>query len=106
MVLAVNGAARALTYSKSEALGSLVPVLAQSSRCGLAPALNVRCQRGEPRSSRAALEVRLALGVPRWLFKAGGTLPATAPSQRLTNIEATEATSGLSPATMRRSMPR
>ena len=37
------------------ALGSLVPVLAQSSRCGRAPKLNARCQRGEASSSRYAL---------------------------------------------------
>ena len=47
MVFTVNGAARALMYRMSEALGSLVPVLAHSRRCGRAPALKTRCQRGE-----------------------------------------------------------
>ena len=44
--------------------------------------------------------------MPSWLVSAAGTLPATAASQRLMNSEATEATSGLSPAAIRRSMPR
>ena len=39
IVFTVNGAASALTYSTSEACGSLVPVLAHSRRCGRAPAL-------------------------------------------------------------------
>ena len=46
------------------------------------------------------------MAMPSWLRSASGTLPATAASQRLTNTEATEPTSGLSPASMRRSMPR
>ena len=37
IVFTVNGAASALMYSTSEALGSLVPVLAHSSRCGRRP---------------------------------------------------------------------
>ena len=40
------------------------------------------------------------------LTSASGTLPATATSQRLMKSEATEPTSGLSPAAMRRSTPR
>ena len=52
IVLMVNGAWRAVTYSTSEASGSLVPVLAHSSRCGRAPALASRPKRGESISSR------------------------------------------------------
>ena len=50
--------------------------------------------------------MRLAIAIPSWLSNSVGTLPATAPSQRLTNTDATEPTSGLSPAAIRRSMPR
>jgi Flp pilus assembly protein TadD len=50
--------------------------------------------------------MRAAMAMPRRLRNASGTLSATATSQRLMNIEATEPTSGLSPAAMRRSMPR
>ena len=39
IVFTVKGAASALTYRISDALGSLVPVLAQSRRCGRAPAV-------------------------------------------------------------------
>ena len=39
MVFTVKGAASAWTYKMSEAFGSLVPVLAQSSLWGRAPAL-------------------------------------------------------------------
>ena len=52
IVFTVKGAARALIYSISEALGSLVPVLAQRRRWGRAPALKMRCQRGESIRSR------------------------------------------------------
>ena len=44
--------------------------------------------------------------MPSWSLSASGTLPATATSQRLMKTEATEPTSGFSPASMRRSMPR
>ena len=46
------------------------------------------------------------MAMPSWLRSAAGTLPATAASQRLTNTDATEPTSGFSPAAIRRSMPR
>ena len=46
------------------------------------------------------------MAMPSRLTSASGTLPATATSQRLTNNDATEATSGFSPAAIRRSMPR
>ena len=42
MVLTVNGAASASTYRTSEALGSLVPVLANSRRCGRPPSFITR----------------------------------------------------------------
>src|SRR5437016_1339693 len=42
MVSMVSGAARASTYKVSEALGSLVPVLPQSRRCGRARDLDVQ----------------------------------------------------------------
>src|SRR5262249_54793247 len=44
--------------------------------------------------------------MPSWSRSPSGTLPMTAESQRLTNTDATEPTSGLSPAAIRRSMPR
>src|SRR6516164_8097957 len=44
--------------------------------------------------------------MPSWLVRPAGTLPATAASQRLTKTDATDATSGFSPAAMRRSMPQ
>ena len=50
--------------------------------------------------------MRLAIAIPSWLRSAAGTLSATAASQRLMKTDATEPTSGLSPASMRRSMPR
>ncbi len=50
--------------------------------------------------------MRPAMAMPSRLLNVSGTLPATAASQRLMNIEATEPTWGLSPAAMRRSMPR
>ena len=46
------------------------------------------------------------MAMPRRLDSGAGTLPATATSQRLTNSDATEATSGRSPAAIRRSIPR
>ena len=46
------------------------------------------------------------MAMPSLLCKASGTLSATATSQRLTNNDATEPTSGFSPAAMRRSIPR
>ena len=46
------------------------------------------------------------MAMPSRLRKDAGTLLATAASQRLMNSEATEPISGLSPAAMRRSMPR
>ena len=52
IVLTVSGAASALMYRMSEAFGSLVPVLASSSRCGRAPALSARCYRGEAMKSQ------------------------------------------------------
>src|SRR6185312_10502666 len=52
MVSTVSGAASASTYSVSEAFGSLVPVEAQSRRCGRAPAAASFSQRGEASSSR------------------------------------------------------
>ena len=44
--------------------------------------------------------------MPSWLRNDSGAFFATATSQRLTKSEATEPTSGFSPAAMRRSMPR
>ena len=55
MVFTVNGAASALIYRMSDAFGSLVPVLAQSRRCGRRPAFTMRCQRGEPSRVAVAL---------------------------------------------------
>ena len=46
------------------------------------------------------------MAMPSLLRSASGALPATATSQRLTKIDATEQTSGLDPAATRRSMPR
>src|SRR5262249_53025093 len=57
IVLMVKGAASASTYRTSDAAGSLVPVLAQSSRCGRAPVLKMRCHCGEPSTVRYALYV-------------------------------------------------
>ena len=44
--------------------------------------------------------------MPSWLRSASGTLSLTAASHRLMNTEATDPTSGWSPAATRRSMPR
>ena len=44
--------------------------------------------------------------MPSRLRSASGTLPMTAASQRLMHTEATEPTTGLSPASIRRSMPQ
>ena len=90
----------------SDAAGSFVPVLAHSRRWGRAPSLKTRCQRGESSSARYALYVRLAIAIPSWLRSASGTRSLTAASHRLMNTEATEPTSGGSPAATRRSMPR
>lgn len=46
IVFTVNGAASAWIYRRSEASGSLVPVLAHSRRWGRAPTLKTRCHRG------------------------------------------------------------
>ncbi len=46
------------------------------------------------------------MALPSWFRRSAGTFDATATSQRLTKIEATERTSGSSPAAMRRSTPR
>ena len=71
--------------------GSFVPVLAQSSRCERAPALS----KPQPAIRGQQLAVRLVGALGRSRCRAGcssvgGTLPATATSQRLTNSEATE----------------
>ena len=58
------------------------------------------------KEAQAAANVRFAIAMPSWFLSAGGAVAATAPSQRLTNRDATEATSGESPAAMRRSTPR
>ena len=50
--------------------------------------------------------MRPAIAIPSRLFNASGTSPIAATSQRLMKTEATEPTWGLSPAAMRRSMPR
>src|SRR4029079_17899066 len=55
MVLIVLGAPAAATWSVSDASASLVPVLAQSRRCGWAPAAASLRQAGEASSSRYAL---------------------------------------------------
>src|SRR4029450_13746824 len=81
MVFTVNGAARALMYRMSEASGSLAPVLAHSRRCGRAPALYTRCQRGELSRVRQALYVRCAMAMPSWLRSAPGVVP-TMPAWR------------------------
>ena len=52
MVLTVNGAASPCTYRVSEAAGSLVFVLAHSSRCIRAPAFSSRWNRSELISCR------------------------------------------------------
>ena len=106
MVTMVSGAASASMYSVSGAAGSLVPVLAQSRRCSLAPApCNVR-HRGDASSLRYALYVRLAMAMPRRLRSSSETLSLTATSQRLTKSEATDPTVGSRPAAIRRSIPR
>src|SRR5215467_11105376 len=46
------------------------------------------------------------MAIPSRSLSAFGTLPVTATSQRLMKIDATDATSGFNPASMRRSMPR
>ena len=46
------------------------------------------------------------MAMPSFMSSSAGSLPVTATSQRLTNSEATEPTSGESPAARRRSMPR
>ena len=61
----VSGAASVSMYSVSEAAGSLVPVLAQSRRCVLAPAAASRRHRGDASRPRYALYVRLATAIPR-----------------------------------------
>ena len=45
MVFTVSGAISPCTYRTSEAFGSFVPVLANKSRCGRAPAFSARRQR-------------------------------------------------------------
>ena len=66
-----------------------------------------RCQRGESSRSRYASYVRWAMAMPSWSRSGLGHLAHAPPtSQRLMNSEATEPTSGFSPAAMRRSMPR
>ncbi len=46
------------------------------------------------------------MAIPRRFFNASGTFASTAASQRLMKTEATEPTTGFSPASMRRSTPR
>jgi hypothetical protein len=48
----------------------------------------------------------LALARPSAVSRLSGTFPVTAESQRLTKTDATDATDGSRPASMRRSMPR
>ena len=48
----------------------------------------------------------MAIAMPSRLCGASGTSRATAASHRETNSDATEATSGRSPASTRRSIPR
>jgi hypothetical protein len=55
---------------------------------------------------RGDRETLIAEAMPSLLWSASGTWSLIATSQRLMKIEATEATSGSSPASMRRSMPR
>src|SRR5579872_734933 len=98
MVFTVNGAARAWTYMMSEALGSLVPVLAQSSLCGRAPKLKTRCHRGESSRSRYAAYVRMAMAIPSRPRRESGTRFVTAESQRLINTDATDPTAEFRPA--------
>src|SRR4029077_3464855 len=92
-------------YVISEAQGSLASVLDHKRRCGRAPALYKRCQRGDVSRSRAALYVRMAIAMPSWFRKLSGTWLMTAASHLLMNTEATELVFGLSPASNRRSMP-
>src|SRR5262249_34411204 len=106
MVFTVKGAARLFTYRMSDALGSLVPVLAHSSRCARAPALYILCHRADANTLRYAAYVRLAIAIPSWLCVDSGVSAATAASQRLTKTDATDATSGFIPAAIRLSTPR
>src|SRR5262245_23840411 len=94
MVLIVNGATSALMYRMSDALGSFVPVLAKSSRCGRAPALSARRQREDCSSCEYAPYDCCPIATPSLLTSSAGILLATATSQRLRKIDATEATSG------------
>ena len=50
--------------------------------------------------------MRWPIAIPSLLTSSGGTFFATATSQRLMKTEATDATTGLRPAAMRRSTPR
>ena len=59
---------------------------------------------GEPGS--AEWNIGLHKQVMTRIAANGGTLPATATSQRLMNSDATEPTSGVRPAALRRSTPR
>jgi hypothetical protein len=66
---------------------------------GASPAL-----RAEHRAIRVV--IRFAIVMPSWFRRVSDTLPITAASQRLTKSDATEVTLELSPASIRRSMPR
>src|SRR5947208_16151817 len=71
----------------SDALGSFVPVLAQSNRWERAPKLTSRSQRSGARRWRYALYVRLAIAMPSHPSSVGGTLPVTATSERWRDLE-------------------
>ena len=97
MVLTVNGAASPCTYRVSGAAGSLVLVLAHSSRCIRAPRSRAA---GTGRSSSAAGRrgrCRARPPVRACRARSAGTCLAIAMSQRDMNTEATEPTAGSRP---------
>src|SRR5665213_1053448 len=106
IVLIVSGAASASMYIVSGAFGSFVPVLANSSRCVLAPAAARACQRDDASSFRYSRYARCATAMPSRFRSAGGTLFCTATSHRLTKSDATEWMRGSRPAAIRGSIPR
>jgi hypothetical protein len=90
----------------SDAAGSFVPVLAKRSRWGRAPSLRSRRQRSDEKKRQYSAYVVCPIAIPSRFRRSSGTDPATAASQRLMKIEATEPTPAGRPASTRRSMPR
>ena len=97
IVFTVNGAASALMYRMSEASGPWCRCWPRGGAAARAPALRAAAsaasRAGRGTSCRSARRWRCRAG----LRSASGALPVTATSQRLTNSEATEPTSGFEP---------